>query len=558
MSASLRGHKLTFYNRPDARLVLTACAPGGEPRGGGWSQRQPPMPLRTVVPPPSLVVSAASRRWALRAVRSDQGAEKLDSATVQLISDIAGDADASLTGMVRRHAEEAKLEGVQASSELRTKVDRSIRDLQEGLLEREVEVRLLLLAALCGEHLLLLGPPGTAKSELARRMSGLCEGRYFERLLTRFSVPEELFGPLSMTGLENDLYVRKIDGYLPTAEIAFVDEIFKANSAILNALLTILNERLFDNGNERLPAPLLCLVGASNELPESEELDALYDRFLVRRQVSQVSSGQLARLARLAAGRGDALDECASSENGAPSPEDTKKISMEEFRNTAAQAYEAVDVPESVVDVLTNLRDHLQDKCEPPIYVSDRRFMKAVQMLQVAAHADGRTEVNEYDCLLLEHVFGNRPDDSQKVRSYVLDTIASDPGLQQAGLMFLGLFGRSIRILESDASAELSEVQEEVSSLVDLLETRHSGLTKTMDGQFPQLRSTVWQSQGSVQAAVQSLTPQMTENKKKLEDLYRESFVLKTCLDKATSSSVLERLLPKRYKQYQKGISGKA
>ncbi|CAD7704449.1 unnamed protein product, partial [Ostreobium quekettii] len=358
--------------------------------------------------------------------------------------------------------------------------------------------------------------------------------------------------------LENDLYVRKIDGYLPTAEIAFVDEIFKANSAILNALLTILNERLFDNGNERLPAPLLCLVGASNELPESEELDALYDRFLVRRQVSQVSSGQLARLARLAAGRGDALDECASSENGAPSPEDTKKISMEEFRNTAAQAYEAVDVPESVVDVLTNLRDHLQDKCEPPIYVSDRRFMKAVQMLQVAAHADGRTEVNEYDCLLLEHVFGNRPDDSQKVRSYVLDTIASDPGLQQAGLMFLGLFGRSIRILESDASAELSEVQEEVSSLVDLLETRHSGLTKTMDGQFPQLRSTVWQSQGSVQAAVQSLTPQMTENKKKLEDLYRESFVLKTCLDKATSSSVLERLLPKRYKQYQKGISGKA
>lgn len=507
--------------------------------------------------PPSLAVSVASRRWDLRAVRSDQGTDKLDSATVQLISDIAGDADGSLAEMVQRHAEEAKLEGVQPSSELRAKVSRSIKDLQEGLLEREVEVRLLLLAALCGEHLLLLGPPGTAKSELARRMSGLCEGRYFERLLTRFSVPEELFGPLSMTGLENDLYVRKIDGYLPTAEIAFVDEIFKANSAILNALLTILNERLFDNGNERLPAPLLCLVGASNELPESEELDALYDRFLVRRQVSQVSSGQLARLARLAAGRGDALDDYVSSENGAPGPEGTK-ISMEEFRNTAAEAYEAVDVPESVVDILTNLRDHLQDKCEPPIYVSDRRFMKSVQMLQVVAYADGRAEVNEYDCLLLEHVFGNRPDDSQKVRSYVLETIASDPGLQQAGLMFLGLFGRSIRILESEASAELSEVQEEVSSLVELLETRHSGLTKTMDGQFPQLRSTVWQSQGSVQAAVQSLTPQMTENKKKLEDLFRESFVLKTCLDKATSSSVLERLLPKRYKQYQKGISGKA
>jgi MoxR-like ATPase len=90
-------------------------------------------------------------------------------------------------------------------------------------------------------------------------------------------------------GLENDRYVRKTDGYLPTAEVAFVDEIFKANSAILNALLTLLNERLFDNGNQRLPVPLLCLVGASNELPESEELDALYDRFLIRRTVAQVS-----------------------------------------------------------------------------------------------------------------------------------------------------------------------------------------------------------------------------------------------------------------------------
>lgn len=203
------------------------------------------------------------------------------------------------------------------------------------------QVRLLLLAALCGEHLLLLGPPGTAKSELSRRLSSLTGGRYYERLLTRFSVPEELFGPLSMRGdelfsccgsmvyvcalydgyilalhpltynilsphpsahihphtpiptqphpgLENDQYVRQIDGYLPTAEVAFVDEIFKANSAILNALLTLLNERLFDNGNQRFEVPLLCLVGASNELPESEELDALYDRFLIRKHVSQV------------------------------------------------------------------------------------------------------------------------------------------------------------------------------------------------------------------------------------------------------------------------------
>ena len=102
-----------------------------------------------------------------------------------------------------------------------------------------------------------------------------------------------------MVGLEKDMYVRKIDGYLPTAQVAFVDEIFKANSAILNSLLTILNERLFDNGSERIEVPLLCLVGASNELPESEELDALYDRFLLRSSVEQVSSTALGDLLKL-------------------------------------------------------------------------------------------------------------------------------------------------------------------------------------------------------------------------------------------------------------------
>ena len=138
------------------------------------------------------------------------------------------------------------------------------------MVERDVEVRLLLLAALCGEHILYLGPPGTAKSELGRRLSRLSRGIFFERLLTRFSVPEELFGPLSMRALERDEYLRMTEGYLPSASVAFIDEIFKANSAILNTLLTILNERLFDNGTQRNKVPLLCLVGASNEMPESE------------------------------------------------------------------------------------------------------------------------------------------------------------------------------------------------------------------------------------------------------------------------------------------------
>lgn len=262
-----------------------------------------------------------------------------------------------------------------------------------------------------------------------------------------------VFGTLA--GLENDRYVRQVDGYLPTAEVAFIDEIFKANSAILNALLTLLNERLFDNGAERLPVPLLCLVGASNELPESEELDALYDRFLIRRQVNQVSPAQLATLARLAAGAlestavlsTDSVDDALGVSNGGPT---SKELEMEDFRNAVLHS-RTVEIPESVIDLLAGLRNYLQDKCEPPVYVSDRRFMKAVRMLQVAAYADGRSSANEADCLLLEFVLGQRPEDSHKVRSWVLETIGSDPGLQQAELLFLGLFGRACRLL-SDRS----------------------------------------------------------------------------------------------------------
>ncbi len=148
------------------------------------------------------------------------------------------------------------------TSELFKKIQRIQSQLTQGLVEREQTIKLTLLAALAGEHILLIGPPGTGKSLVSRRLHMVFkETPYFERLLTKFSVSEELFGPLSIQALEQDKYTRLTKGYLPQASIAFLDEIFKANSAILNALLTLLNEREFDNGVQKIRFRCLIAVG---------------------------------------------------------------------------------------------------------------------------------------------------------------------------------------------------------------------------------------------------------------------------------------------------------
>lgn len=273
------------------------------------------------------------------------------------------------------------------------KLQSLMAQMSDGLLEREHQVRLMLLAALSGEHVLLVGPPGTAKSELAKRLkNAFVEATYFERLVTRFSVPEELFGPLSIRALEEDRYNRLTSGYLPEASVAFIDEIFKANSAILNSLLTLLNERQFDNGNRRVDVPLISVVAASNELPDSEELSALYDRFILRSYVSPVSN--------------DSFDELINGVLKNFDPELNIRLKVEDL-NEVQRLADKVELTIATREACKEFRNYLASQ---DIYVSDRRWRKLVKLMKVSAFTSGFNETSIYDTWILPHCLWEQPE----------------------------------------------------------------------------------------------------------------------------------------------------
>lgn len=170
------------------------------------------------------------------------------------------------------------------SIKLMKRVEVLIKALIAGLHEREEIVAVALLGALSGQNTFLFGPPGTAKSLISRRIAhAFKDASYFEYLMNRFSTPEEVFGTVSIKALKEDKYIRKTEGYLPKADFAFLDEIWKSSPAILNTLLTLINEHLFRNGDEVVRAPLKALIAASNETPPvGQGLEALYDRFIIR------------------------------------------------------------------------------------------------------------------------------------------------------------------------------------------------------------------------------------------------------------------------------------
>lgn len=288
------------------------------------------------------------------------------------------------------------------------KLQRGAKLLEQRFLGKEEAIRLMFIAAIAGEHMVMVGPPGTAKSALARSFAGLLDARYFDYLLTRFTEPNELFGPVDIEAFRGGTYRRRIDGMLPTAEVAFLDEVFKANSAILNSLLSVLNSRRFMHGSTTIEVPLISLVAASNEVPTDDGLTALFDRFALRVKVGYLDSYHFRGLLQ----RGAALESEALIGETSATPV-AKAADLEQMRRALKTTMTTMD--EEFLAVYKGLIFQIRSE---GVGVSDRRAVKLLKLFSASALFDGRTEVNESDLFVLRHVW-NTPEQEEILQEVV-------------------------------------------------------------------------------------------------------------------------------------------
>lgn len=334
--------------------------------------------------------------------------------------------------------------------------------LKRQFVGRAEVIDLIALAVVAGEHLFLFGPPGTAKSALIRAFATAVDGRYFEYLLTRFSEPNEVFGPIDLVKLREGTVATVTAGMLPEAEFVFLDELFNANSAILNNLLTVLNERLYRRGREVVRLPLLSLFSASNHLPEDEALGALFDRFLLRCKVETLPRAHMGAL----------LDAGWALERDGQVPADGPRITADDLRALARRVM-GVDlspVRELYADAAFKVRDL-------GVGFSDRRAVKVLKLVAASAVLSGRTAANGSDLWVLRYVW-DREEQVAPLTSLVegilrqqpadrAHPLAATPERVDGEQLARELADAEARLTGKSSLAELARLREQVARVAD-------------------------------------------------------------------------------------------
>ncbi len=317
-----------------------------------------------------------------------------------------------------------------SDAELAAKLRGVGETLERSFLGKSEIVRLILIAAIAGEHAVLIGPPGTAKSALIRRFAELVHATYFEYLVTRFTEPNEIFGPIDIQAFREGRYERRTEGMLAQAEVVFLDEVFKANSAILNSLLGVLNERRYAVGATVQKVPLISAFGASNDVPNDEDMMAVFDRFLIRIKSDNLESYHFAELLQ----KGLQLEAARHRE-----PTGKAMLRGEDFRIMHERLSNRLRFGNDFVAAYKGLIFQIRAE---GIFVSDRRAVKLLKLFAASAFLDGRTEANPSDFFILRHIW-NSPDQASLLEAIVAPTLDAwfqrFPESQRFGAVGVGL-----------------------------------------------------------------------------------------------------------------------
>ncbi len=279
------------------------------------------------------------------------------------------------------------------TTELSNRLRQVAENLDSQFLGKSETIRLLMIAIVAKEHAVLIGPPGTAKSALLRNLAELLAAQYFEYLLTRFTEPNEIFGPVDISAFREGTYRRRTEGMLPEAEIVFLDEVFKSNSAILNALLSLLNERRYTSGGQVLECPLISAFGASNEIPSDESLSALFDRFLLRIRSDNLDAYHFTELLQLGV-----RHEVKKLKRVKAQP----LVSAADLHAMTDELAARLNFSEAFLSAYKGLIFQIRAE---GISVSDRRVVKMLKLFAASAYIDGRTEADTSDLFVLKHIW---------------------------------------------------------------------------------------------------------------------------------------------------------